>query len=369
MRVPFLDVGFINSRFSKDYHLALDRILDSGNFILGSEVSHFESSFASYCGADHCVGVANGLEALSLVLQAWGIGPGDEVIVPSNTFIATWLAVSKVGAVPVGVEPDLETYNLDITRIESAITHRTKAIIPVHLYGHPADMEPIMRLAEFYKIKVIEDAAQAHGAKYKNVKVGGLGHAAAFSFYPGKNLGALGDGGAITTNDSLLATNLKILRNYGSNIKYQHEVMGINSRLDELQAAFLSTKLFSLDSDNSRRVQIAKKYRDAMAEAGLKISVIPSWADPVWHLFVIRSSQREKLMLNLKDVGIETMIHYPTPPHLQKAYKGLQLHGKFPLAELLSRELISLPIGPHLSDEQVEFLANALVKNSHLLHA
>lgn len=368
MIVPFLDVRLINSRHAFDLNSAFNRVIDSGNFILGSEVSLFESAFSSYCETEHCVGVANGMEALTLVLRAWGIGEGDEVIVPANTFIATWLAVSNIGAIPIGVEPCPKTFNLDVARIEGAITSRTKAIIPVHLYGQPVDMDPIMAIADFYKLKVLEDAAQAHGAKYRNKKVGSLGHAAAFSFYPGKNLGALGDGGAITTSDASLASKLKSLRNYGSNIKYSHEIKGVNSRLDELQAAFLCLKLSSLDSDNFRRRQIAKKYQEAIINAGLNLLPSPEWAQSAWHLFVMRSPKREQLIAKLKKSGIETMIHYPTPPHMQSAYKDLNLCGKFPISEALSREVISLPIGPHLNDEQVNYVANAIGENSSYLN-
>jgi dTDP-4-amino-4,6-dideoxygalactose transaminase len=360
MNIPFLDLKAINLEYREQCHAALDRVLESGWLVLGDEVKTFEQEFASYCGVDHCIGVGNGLEALHLGLRAWDIGPGDEVIVPTNTYIATWLAVSYAGALPVGVEPDSQTFNLDPSRIEAAITSRTRAIIPVHLYGQPADMDAIMSIAAKYGLKVLEDAAQAHGARYRGRRVGTLGHAAGFSFYPGKNLGALGDGGALTTNDAELADRVRVLRNYGSRVKYENEIKGFNSRLDELQAAFLRVKLPHLDADNAKRSQIAALYQKAFAGNGFGLPLVPKWADPAWHLYVIRTSQRDALKRRLDALGIASLIHYPVPPHLQKAY--LSEHGlkkTYPLAELLAAEAISLPMSPRLSDEHVAAVIDA----------
>ncbi len=364
MSVPFLDLRSINIQFRDDYRAALDRVLDSGRFILGEEVEAFESEFASYCDVAHCIGVANGLEALHLVLQAWGIGHGDEVIVPSNTYIATWLAVSHTGAVPIPVEPDNFTYNIDPDRIEQAVTKRTKAIIPVHLYGQPADMDAILLLAQKHGFKVLEDASQAHGAHYKGRRTGGLGHAAGFSFYPGKNLGALGDGGAITTDDEKLANSIRVLRNYGSKIKYQHEVKGFNSRLDELQAAFLRAKLPSLDASNARRKNIAALYQKEFIHCGFGLPAIPDWADPAWHLYVIRVKQRDAFQKSLEKSGIGTHVHYPVPPHLQMAY-NTPTDTKIinsTLTENMANEIISLPISPNLTDDQVNLVIQACIQ-------
>lgn len=360
MRVPFLDLKSINLYFRADFHAALDRLLDSGQIILGGEVDAFEREFASYCGVSHCVGVGNGLDALQLVLRAWGIGHGDEVIVPSSTFIATWLAVSHAGAVPVSVEPEPSTFNIDPACIEKAITPRTRAIIPVHLFGQPADMKAIMAIANKYELKVLEDAAQAHGARCHGKRTGALGHAAGFSFYPSKNLGALGDGGAITTNDPALADRVRQLRNYGSKVKYHNEEKGINSRLDELQAAFLRTKLPHLDASNARRNEIATLYRKGLKKTGIELPSVPSWAEPVWHLYVIRTRQRDSLMRHLESQGIGTLIHYPIPPYLQGAYSTSTARGKkCPLATQIADEVLSLPMGPHLSDEQVNAVIQA----------
>ncbi|WP_346295499.1 DegT/DnrJ/EryC1/StrS family aminotransferase [Rhodopseudomonas sp. P1] len=360
MKVPFLDLKSINDRSRSEFHAALDRVLDSGWLVLGQEVDAFEREFAAYCDTGYCVGVGNGLEALHLVLRAWGITAGDEVIVPSNTYIATWLAASYTGAVPVAVEPDSSTFNLDPARIEAAITQRTRAIIPVHLYGQPADMDPIMEIADRNGLKVLEDAAQAHGARYKGRRVGGLGHAAGFSFYPGKNLGALGDAGAVTTNDSQLADRIRVLRNYGSRVKYYNEVIGFNSRLDELQAAFLRAKLPELDRDNARRREIAGLYQQGLAELGVTLPRVPIWADPVWHLYVVRSSNREALRQNLDARGIGTLLHYPVPPARQTAYEALGSENSCPVAEAMSNEVFSLPMGPHLEDAQVQAVVQAL---------
>lgn len=360
MKVPFLDLRLINSRYKLDLEAASHRVISSGQYILGEEVAGFESDFANYCEVENCVGVGNGLDALQLVLQAWGIGPGDEVIVPSNTYIATWLAVTHTGARPVPVEPDRRTFNIDPSLIERSVTKKTRAIIPVHLYGQPSDMDPIMKIAEHHNLMVLEDAAQAHGARYRNRRTGSLGHAAAFSFYPGKNLGALGDGGAITTNDNNLAEKLKILRNYGSSRRYHHKVTGFNSRLDPLQAAFLRIKLPYLDTDNSKRKNIAQTYLSEFSSLPLTMQGVPDWTDCVWHLFVLRVCSRDILIDSLARQGIECLIHYPVPPNKQPAY-AYAGYDKQPIAEALGEELLSLPMGPHLSEDQILKVINCII--------
>lgn len=355
MNIPFLDLSAMHDSMRPALDAAYQRVMGSSSFILGKEVELFESEFAQYCETRHAIGVANGLDALFLVLKAMDIGPGDEVIVPSNTYIATWLAVSYAGATPVPVEPDAQTYNLDASRIEAAITPRTRAIMPVHLYGQPADMDGINALAAKHRLKVLEDAAQAHGARYKGRRVGGLGDAAGFSFYPGKNLGALGDGGAITTNDDALAAKLRVLRNYGSQRKYHNELKGFNSRLDELQAAFLREKLRLLDGWNVDRRRIADEYRVALEGSGLGVPHVPPWAEPVWHLFVVRSTRRDTLAAALAQRGIGTVIHYPVAPHRQPAYAELNLGvGSLPVAEAIHDEVLSLPIWPQMTASQIE---------------
>jgi len=306
--------------------------------------------------------VGDGLEALHLTLRAMNVGSGDEVIVPANTYIATWLAVSYAGAKPVPVEPDEKTYNLDPGRIEAAVTARTKAIIPVHLYGQPADMDPINEIAERYGLKVIEDAAQAHGARYKGRRVGSLGHAAAFSFYPSKNLGALGDGGAVVTSDSALAEKVRVLRNYGSRVKYHNEVKGFNSRLDELQAALLRVKLAKLDEWNAQRGLIAAQYSCELREVkGLVLPHVPEWAQPVWHLYVVRHHGRDALQQHLQAAGVGTLIHYPVPPHLSPAYSELACGpGAFPTTERLANEALSLPMFPTMSEEQLAYVSECM---------
>ena len=351
MRIPFLDLNAAYLELRTDFDSAYRRVMASGSYLLARELEAFEAEYAAYCGTKHCIGVANGLEALHLAVRAYGIGPGDEVIVPSNTYIATWLAVSYAGAKPVPVEPDAATYNLNPALIEAAITKRTKAIMPVHLYGQPADMDPVMALAVRYGLKVIEDSAQAHGARYKGRRTGGLGDAAGHSFYPGKNLGAFGDGGAVTTNDTELADRIRVLRNYGSRVKYQNEIKGFNSRLDELQAAFLRVKLARLDAWNGRRREAAGRYLDALKNTTeLGLPYVPKWAEPVWHLFVVRYSKRDELQADLGKAGIGTLIHYPVPPHLSGAYAEAGFAcGAFPVAEALSSSVLSLPMGPHLA--------------------
>ncbi len=360
--IPFLDLKTINLRQRSEFHNALDTVLDSGWLVLGKQTEIFEEEFSSYCGTKHCIGVANGLDALHLVLKAWDIGPGDEVIVPSNTYIATWLAVSQVGAKPVPVEPDLRTYNIDPKLIESAITPQTRAIIPVHLYGQAANMEVIMSIARRHGLKVLEDGAQAHGAVVNNRRVGSLGHAAAFSFYPGKNLGALGDGGAITTNDTDLAEKIRVLRNYGSRVKYQNEVKGFNSRLDELQSAFLRAKLPKLDADNLHRSKIASMYTSALKDVrGVVLPEVDVGHNHVWHLYVIRHPKRDALQQRLHEQGVGTMIHYPIPPHLQAAYQDLGIaEGALPISEKIHREIVSLPMGPSLGMEEASRVIEAV---------
>jgi len=351
MTIPFLDLKSPYLELKDELDYAYRRVMESGWYILGKEVEAFESEFAAYCETMHCIGVGNGLEALHLIVCAYGIGVGDEVIVPANTYIATWLAVTHAGATPVPVEPDHRTFNINPGRIEQAITSKTKAILVVHLYGQPADMDPINELAQKHGLKVIEDCAQAHGARYKGRRVGSLGNAAGFSFYPGKNLGALGDGGAITTNNPVLAKRIQVLRNYGSHIKYRNEVVGYNSRLDELQAALLRVKLTKLDEWNERRRQVATRYLQEFSEPqNMLLPHVPEWAEPVWHLFVIRHMQRDALQKALSEAGVGTMIHYPIPPHLQPAYVDLNLlEGDFPISEQMAKEVLSLPMGPHLT--------------------
>jgi dTDP-4-amino-4,6-dideoxygalactose transaminase len=336
-------------------------VVASGWYILGPEVERFEQAFARYCGVQHCIGVGSGLDALQLCLLAYGVKPGDEVIVPANTFIATWLAVSRCGATPVPVEPIAATCNIDPARIEQAVTARTRAIVPVHLYGQPADMDPIMEIAQRRNLIVIEDAAQAHGARHRGRRAGALGHAGAFSFYPAKNLGAFGDGGAITTDDAQIASRLRRLRNYGSETKYVHEMKGTNSRLDELQAAVLGVKLRHLDAWNERRRAIARRYLKELAGTHLVLPAVPSWAEPVWHLFVVRSASRESLRSHLLAAGIETQVHYPVPPHLQPAYAELgHMAAAYPIAEALHQSVLSLPIGPHLPEAAVSAVVSAI---------
>ncbi len=353
--VPFLDLKSIQLEYRDALSAALQRVLDSGWYVLGDEVKRFEQEYAAYCGARFAVGVANGLDAMSLVLRALGIGPGDEVIVPSNTYIATWLAVSHVGATPVPVEPDPRTFNLDPARIEAAITPRTRALLPVHLYGQPADMKAILEVARRHGLRVLEDGAQAHGARLRGQRLGAHGDAVAWSFYPGKNLGALGDGGAVTTNDEALAERLRELRNYGSKVKYHNDVIGYNSRLDELQAAFLRAKLPQLDHDNRLRSLTAKRYLEGLAGLDLELPYVPEWAEPAWHLFVVRHRRRDALAKRLAKLGVVTMIHYPVAPHRQPAYASMQLGpGSLPISEAMHAQVLSLPLGPTQSAAQTE---------------
>lgn len=352
MTVTFLSLADQVRELRPQLDAAMRRVLDSGWFLLGKELEAFEGEFAAYTQAKHCAGVANGLDALHLALKACGIGPGDEVIVPSNTYIATWLAVSQVGAVPVPVEPVPGTCNLDAARIAAAITPRTRAVMPVHLYGQACDMDAILAVARPRGLRVIEDAAQCHGARWRGRRIGAHGDAVAWSFYPTKNLGALADGGAVTTDDAQLAERIRVLRNYGQRERYVCEVQGLNSRLEELQAAVLRIKLAHLDAWNARRTAIAARYLRELA--GLPSLVLPTVADgaePVWHLFTVRHAQRDALKAALAQAGVQTIVHYPIPPHRQQAYAGLGLAaGSLPIAEAIHRDVLSLPIGPHLAD-------------------
>ncbi len=361
MTVPFLDLAAGYTELQSEIEAAVLRSLRSGWYIGGEDVGGFEREFATFTDAAHCVGVANGLDALQLALRAMDVGAGDAVIVPSNTFIATWLAVSQVGATPIPVEPLPGTYNIDPARIEGAITPATKAIIPVHLYGQPADLDPILEIARKHGLKVLEDAAQAHGACYKGRRIGSHSDLVAWSFYPGKNLGALGDGGAITTNNAGLADRISILRNYGSRFKYMSEVQGFNSRLDPVHAVALRVKLKVLDEWNARRTAIAARYLLELAHTGLLLPSVPEWATPVWHLFVVQCPERDDLQKRLTAAGVSTLIHYPIPPHLQKAYAGFGWKvGDFPIAEQMARQVLSLPMGPQLTFGGVDAVVRAL---------
>jgi dTDP-4-amino-4,6-dideoxygalactose transaminase len=360
MKIPFNDFASPYQELKTELDEAYQRFMQSAWYVLGKEVEAFEQEYAAYCGAKHCVGVGNCLDAMHLVLRAWDIGAGAEVIVPSNTYIATWLAVTYAGATPVPVEPDAATYTLNPDLVEAAITPRTHAILPVHLYGQPADMDPIMAIATKHGLKVLEDAAQSQGARYKGRRAGALGHAAGHSFYPTKNLGAFGDAGAVTTDDGELADKVRMLRNYGSKKRYYNEVPGVNSRLDELQAAFLRVKLRHLDAWNARRTKIASSYLTQLAalDSRLILPGAPDWSEPVWHLFVIRHPQRDALQAKLTEMGIGTLIHYPVPPHLSGAYAQTigrtYPTGSQPLAEEFGNRVLSLPIGPHLTESQTE---------------
>jgi dTDP-4-amino-4,6-dideoxygalactose transaminase len=355
MDVKFLNIPRINQRFEQDMVAACQSVIHSGQYILGPEVASFEAEFAQYCQQSYTIGVSNGLDALKLIVKAYGFGPGDEIIVPNNTYIASWLAVSHCGATPVGVDPDEDTYNLDPAKIEAAVTAATRAIMPVHLYGQPCDMDPINAVARKYNLKVIEDAAQAHGAQYKGRRCGALGDAAGFSFYPGKNLGAIGDGGAVTTADEHLAQQINIWRNYGSEQKYYNQYPGYNARLDSIQAAMLRVKLRYLEQDNIRRREIAQRYLDAIQQPQLKLPVVPEYALCVWHLFVVRTPHREAFQRYLAEQGIGTIIHYPVAPHKQKAYGHLN-DQSWPLCEQLHAEVVSLPMDPTMTEDEVEYV-------------
>jgi len=351
--VPFLDVGASYREIEGEIDEAVRRVLASGRYVLGSEVEAFEHDYAAFVGAPECISVANGLDALTLALVALDVGPGDEVIVPANTYIATWLAVTRSGASIVPVEPDEATYNVTADAVEAAITNRTKVIMPVHLYGQPVDLAPIRALAGKHGLRIVEDAAQAHGARYRGARIGSDADVVAWSFYPGKNLGAVGDGGAVTTGDAALADRLRSLRNYGSTLKYVNEEVGFNSRLDPIQAAVLGVKLRYLDEWNRRRGEIADRYQTELEAAPVRLPHVLADVLPAWHLFVVRTAYRDNLAEHLSRCGIGTMVHYPIPPHLQQAYAHLGFEeGSFPITEAVHREVLSLPIGPHLSAQQ-----------------
>jgi len=358
--VQFLDLGYTYRALASELDAATHRVLASGWYIGGPEVEAFEQQFAEAMGVRYCVGVGNGLDALTLVLRAWQVGPGDEVIVPAHTFVATWLAVTAVGADLVPIDPAPTSFNVDIETVERALTGRTRVIVPVHLYGAAVDMAPIASLAKARGIKVLEDAAQAHLASGFGHRVGTLGDAAAWSFYPGKNLGAYGDAGAITTNDPDLAETLRALRNYGSQVKYQHDLLGVNSRLDPLQAAILNVKLKHLEDWNARRREIAERYDEGFK--GLDWLQAPSLErGSVWHLYVVQSNDRPRLQRHLADRGVQTLIHYPVPPHRQKAYAGDRVaSASLPRSEKLADAVLSLPMGPHLSDDDVTRVIEAV---------
>lgn len=357
--IPFLDLQRVNAAHAAAIGAALARVAASGRYVLGPETEAFEAEFAAYCGVRHCVGVANGLDALQLILRGYGIGAGDEVIVPSHTFIATWLAVSQCGAQPVPVEPIEGTGNIDPALVAAAITPRTRAIIAVHLYGQCADMTALRSIADEHGLRLIEDAAQAHGATLHRRRAGSLGDAAGFSFYPGKNLGALGDGGAVTTNDDRLVGCLRVLRNYGSPRKYHHDVMGLNSRLDEMQAAVLRVKLRTLDADNAARRTAAAVYRDELRDTPLQLPLVIVGAEPVWHLFVVRCADRAALQSALDAYGIGHLVHYPIACHRQGVYSAQQWPA-MPIAERLAQQVLSLPMAPCLDAAAVREVCAAV---------
>lgn len=357
MKIPFVTFKPLENELNTELRTAFDRVFKRSWYIEGVEDEAFENAFADYCGSQYCVGVGNGLDALMLALKALGISEGDEVIVPSNTYIATALAVTYVGASPVFVEPKIETFNIDPERIEAAITSKTKAIIPVHLYGQACDMDPIMEIARKHNLRVVEDCAQAHGATYKGQKVGTFGDAAGFSFYPGKNLGALGDAGATVTNNKELAEKIRAFGNYGSDYKYHHIYKGNNSRLDELQAAFLSAKLPLLDKMNEERRRIANMYLSGIQNDKVILPIVPDYTVPVWHIFGIRCKERDALEKYLNDEGVGTNKHYPIPMHLQECYKEMGFkEGNYPIAEKISNTELSLPMYYGMTDEEVEYV-------------
>ncbi len=361
MKVPFVTFKPLEKELDKDLRNAFERVYDRSWYIEGVEDEAFEKAFAEYCDSKYCVGVGNGLDSLFLALKAMGIKEGDEVIVPSNTYIATALAVTYTGATPVFVEPDIRTFNIDPTKIEVAITDKTKAIMPVHLYGQACDMDPIMEVAKKYNLYVVEDCAQAHGAKYKGKVIGSFGDAAGFSFYPGKNLGALGDAGATVTNNEELAKKVRALGNYGSDYKYHHIYQGNNSRLDELQAAFLAAKLPHLNKVNAERRKVAQKYLDGINNPEIILPFVPEYAEPVWHIFGVRCDRRDELEKFLNDAGISTNKHYPIPMHLQGCYADLGFKkGDYPIAEEISETELSIPMYYGMTDEEVQYVIDRM---------
>ncbi len=351
--IKFLDLYKINERLRKEINGKITQVLDSGWYLLGEETENFEQNFAKYCGVKHCIGVANGLESLNLIIRGYGFAQGDEIIVPANTYIASILAISENGCTPILVEPDINTYNINPDLIEKKITSKTKAIMVVHLYGQAVQMQKIWALAQKYNLKIIEDSAQAHGAKYQNKRVGSLGDASGFSFYPGKNLGCVGDGGCVTTNDDELAQKIKALRNYGSHKKYHNVFIGMNSRLDEIQAGILDIKLKFLDEDNQKRKEIAKYYRKNIKNSSIILPNVYAEDAHVWHLFVVRTKQRDNFQKYLLDNEIQTIIHYPIPPHKQECYK-LWNNLSYPITEEIHKSVLSLPISPVMSDDEVK---------------
>ncbi len=360
-KVPFVDLTAQYQTIKEEVDAAIASVLKSTAFITGPDLRKFEEEFAEYCGTQYAIGVDSGTSALELILRAYGIGAGDEVIVPANTFIATALAVSFTGAIPVLVDTDPETYNIDVKKIEAAITPKTKALLPVHLYGQPADMDTILEIAAKHSLLVFEDACQAHGARYKGKRCGSLGKAAAFSFYPAKNLGCYGDGGAITTNDSQIAEKLRILREYGQTEKYIHTEIGYNHRLDTLQAAVLRVKLKYLDTWNQARREHASLYHQLLSDSGIKTPTVPGYAEPIWHLYVVQLQNRDQIRQKLTERGVYTGIHYPIPIHQQKAYHNLGYQkGDFPVTEHSAGRILSLPMYPELSDEMIAYVAEEL---------
>lgn len=370
MKVSYLDIGATYKELKKEIDVAIKQVLTGGWYILGKNVEEFEKEFAKYCGVKYCVGVGNGMDALELILRAYGIGAGDEVIVPANTYIATTLVVSLIGATPILVEPDAKTYNIDPAKIELAITKKTKAIIAVHLYGQCANIKKIKPIGKKYRLKLIEDTAQAHGAEHFGEKAGSLGDAAGFSFYPGKNLGAYGDAGAVITNNPKVAEYVRIARNYGSKIKYHNLIKGFNSRLDEIQAAILQAKLKHLDRWNKRRNKIANYYLQHL-NPGKNVNFILPEVLPgnkhVWHVFAVRTKKRDQLIAYLNKQGVGTLIHYPLPYYQQPAYKELnKFKNQFPLSNQIAKEIVSLPIGPHLRGKEMRYVVNMV--NSFINH-
>jgi dTDP-4-amino-4,6-dideoxygalactose transaminase len=359
--IPFLNLRAAYRELKTEIDEKVASILDGGQYILGPEVEAFEEEWAAYCEAGYAVGLGNGLDALSLAMRALDIGVGHEVIVPSNTYIATWLAVSSVGAKPVPVEPNPITHNIDTTKIEAAITPQTRAILPVHLYGQPADLDVILDVAHCNGLRVIEDAAQAHGARYKGKRIGAHGDIVCWSFYPGKNLGAMGDAGGITTNDKAIAQKVALLRNYGSRQKYVNETAGSNSRLDPIQAGVLRVKMRHLDKWTDRRRHVAATYTDCLQTTNLKLPHVPVWSEPAWHLYVVRTLERDVLQSRLMKACINTIIHYPIPPHMQRAYTGLKIAASaLPISQKLASTVLSLPMGPHLSSDEIVCIAQTL---------
>ncbi|MGL4939357.1 DegT/DnrJ/EryC1/StrS family aminotransferase [Shewanella sp.] len=368
--INFLDLKAINHQYQQQLKDACARVIDSGWYIMGNELAQFEAEFAAYCGTKHAIGVANGLDALILTIRAWKelgkLKAGDEVIVQANTYIASVLAISENDLVPVLVEPSLETYNLEPANVRASITPRTKAILPVHLYGQISPMPELMAIAAEFNLLVLEDCAQSHGAEINGRRAGNWGHAAGFSFYPGKNLGALGDAGAITTNDDDLALTLKALRNYGSHKKYENVYQGVNSRLDEIQAAMLRVKLAYLDAETARRQQVAKTYRAGITNPLISLPQVTEELTHVWHLFVVRCEQREGLQQYLMSQGIQTLIHYPIPPHKQSAYNDMNLQ-ELPLTELIHQQVVSIPISSVISDDEVSRVINTINQFNNML--